>query len=575
MAKRNRVLLAASYSVIEPLGLLHLAGLARDLGWERKIHLVPNHDFESFFEKVKDFKPDVVGFNVYTGNHLQLFQAFEKLKKDHPNIVTVVGGPHPTYFPVESSKHVDYAVMSEGFGSFRQILEGKTSKGILIANKTEPFPHPDRETFYKDYPDHGKSKIKSIISMTGCPYRCTYCYNSSTPEDISVSHEVAQKMAKSLGMGGRLFPHNVRTVEAVLQEGEELRERWPTEVIYFQDDVFGFDEKEDGFLEKLAQRWPSEVNIPFHAQMRWEMTKSDRRLEKIRAAGGFGLTLAIESSNPSIRKEVLSRAMQDELVFEGMEKVIGYGFKVRTEQITGLPYGATSEKTLMNLEADLELLKYNVELKEKTGGPTMGWASTLAPYKGTKLFGYCQKYGYYAGDNDDVPDTFFERSVLKFLKEWIGPKLEQFKNDPEIWLAPEELERYRDQNAELRRKFSFFVEVPKGHILAKNYLANGKTSYSFEQLGKATEIHLKTIEPKLIHKIQEMRDKIPQITSEPHEQKCLFELAPYFGCLPKGELAARRFLKYGQENGELTSIVLSNATRHHLYDEVLYAHEKN
>ena len=68
MAKRNRVLLAASYSVIEPLGLLHLAGLARDLGWERKIHLVPNHDFESFFEKVKDFKPDVVGFNVNTGN---------------------------------------------------------------------------------------------------------------------------------------------------------------------------------------------------------------------------------------------------------------------------------------------------------------------------------------------------------------------------------------------------------------------------------------------------------------------------------------------------------------------------
>ena len=87
----KRILFGASYSVIEPLGLLHLSGLARDLGLERKFHLVKDHNFESFFEAVKDFKPDVVGFNVYTGNHLQLREAFEKLKRDRPDVITVVG----------------------------------------------------------------------------------------------------------------------------------------------------------------------------------------------------------------------------------------------------------------------------------------------------------------------------------------------------------------------------------------------------------------------------------------------------------------------------------------------------
>lgn len=43
----------------------------------------------------------------------------------------------------------------------------------------------------------------------------------------------------------------------------------------------------------------------------------------------------------------------------------------------------------------------------------------------------------------------------------------------------------------------------------------------------------------------------------------------YFGCIPHGELAHNRFIKYSKDKGE-TPTVLSTATRHHLYDEVLY-----
>ena len=84
--KNKRILFGASYSAIEPLGILHLSGLARDCGWDRKIHLVKNHDFEDFFKLVKDYKPDIVGFNVYTGNHTQLAEAYARLKKDFKNI---------------------------------------------------------------------------------------------------------------------------------------------------------------------------------------------------------------------------------------------------------------------------------------------------------------------------------------------------------------------------------------------------------------------------------------------------------------------------------------------------------
>ncbi len=182
---KKRILFGASYSVIEPLGLLHLGGLARDEGWDRNYFLVRDHNYEEFFRVVREFKPDLVGFNVYTGNHLQLHDAFRRLKKDKPAITTVVGGSHPTYFPQESLQTADFVVMSEGFGALRKILRGELEKGIHPMNGVERFPHPDRATFYSFYTEHAKSRIKSFITMTGCPYKCTYCYNSSEPADIA------------------------------------------------------------------------------------------------------------------------------------------------------------------------------------------------------------------------------------------------------------------------------------------------------------------------------------------------------------------------------------------------------
>lgn len=585
--RKKKILFGASYSAIEPLGILHLAGLARDLGWDRSFHLVKNHSFEDFFKKVNEYRPDVVGFNVYTGNHTQIREAFKKLKKDYPETQIIVGGPHPTYFPVESLEYADYVVMSEGIGSLRKILIGDAKPGILPMSTAESFPIPDRETFYSEYSEHAKSKIKSIITMTGCPYTCTYCYNSSTTSDLvkNLTPDLAGTIAKNLGKSGRLFPKNVRHIESVLAEAREIAEKWQTDVIYFQDDIFGFDIRPDGYLEKMSERWPIEVAIPFHSQMRWEMTvksQGERRLDLTRKAGGFGITLAIEAADPAIRKEVLDRSMPQEMIFEGMKNVIDRGFKVRSEQITGLPYGATSQKTKINLDADLELLELNVNLKEKTGGPTMAWASTLAPYKGTKMGSYCEDFGHYESDNNDVPDTFFEKSVLRFPKEWIGPEMKHKKSDDSIWLSSDELDKYRSQNAELRKHFNFFAAVPLGHVLAENYLKNAK-DYSFGTLGEMTLAHLSEISSEnieasdLISKSNSIKEHISSLfVKNPRKDlQDMLNLSSYFACLPKPDLAVEKTLQYAEKNKEdsITSLTLSTAIRHHLYDNVLYCND--
>ncbi|OGT59305.1 MAG: hypothetical protein A3E01_07875 [Gammaproteobacteria bacterium RIFCSPHIGHO2_12_FULL_63_22] len=861
----KRVLLGAAYSVIEPLGLLHLAGLARDLGWERKIALVKDHDFEPFFSVMRDYRPDLIGFNVYTGNHLQAFEAFRKIRKDFPGTRLVLGGPHATYFPMDAVAVVDDVVMSEGFGAFRAILAGG-KPGIFPLRKIERFPMPDRETFYADYPEHGRSKIKSAITMTGCPYtcllgdtfvntiygkipikelaekygtipvytydreegrafiadavnirrtgrnkklvrvtfddgthidctpdhrflafgwgnqngpsweteteakdlqskmhvralreeiagagytsvtwsrrgrqlrsrmvveymkgrrllrteqvhhkdrnrlndhpdnleycasvqehhdrhpeiaqrmrednpsrrmtpeqrarsseraiarfrgrkqsleerlkhrdhqlgennsnykhgktvgtrsrikevnhvvvsvvaleetadvycmevpatgwfyandvlvhNCLYCYNSTVPEDIKdgLPPEIYAEIANTKGMGGRLFPKNVRSVDDVVAEGREIAERWPeTRIIYFQDDVHGFDVKPGGWMEKLADRWPSEVGVPYHAQMRWEMvnpkTEGRRRLDLVQRAGCTGLTLAIEAADPAVRMEVLDRAMPDSLMFDGMAELAKRGLKVRTEQITALPYGATAKPTKMNLDADLELVELNVRLRRETGLPTMAWGSTLAPYKRTGIGTYCEKFGHYTGMNNDVPDTFFDRSVLRFPREWIGHALAERKDDPGVWLDAAALDRYRDQNAELRRIFNFVTLVPDGHVLARSYLLSNEP-YTFGRLGRETEAHLwKLRDPEAGPLLAVARRLTTWIAeAEPGGSALvpvLLELVPLFACLPKSLAVVERFAAYAVKDGP-TPMALSTAVRHHLYDSVLYAVE--
>ncbi len=64
MSKGKRVLLGASYSVIEPLGALHLGSIARQEGWDVKYVLVEDDKFEVADEIIDDWKPNIFGYTT-------------------------------------------------------------------------------------------------------------------------------------------------------------------------------------------------------------------------------------------------------------------------------------------------------------------------------------------------------------------------------------------------------------------------------------------------------------------------------------------------------------------------------
>src|SRR3989344_1872970 len=619
--RKGRWLLGATWSAIENLGIMHVGKLTKLLGHEVFYCQPKNHDFTDFKEKVRKLKPVGVGYNCYSGAQVPLISdLFTWLKREHPEIRIVVGGPHPTYFPEDFVGYADNIVMSEGFNAMRRILNNEVGPGIIEFRdeNMERMPLADREGYYRDSPFHRDSPIKSISGERGCPYNCEYCNNSTTGADVIVPFDLRPpedrlilSVLKKDGhnaiwsrKGTRAFPRSVSPVEDVIAEAKEIQRLAPnTKMIYDQSDVWLQQSEPGGLHYKLAHRWKEEVGIPIHGQMRWEMLEHDagsRRLDLAVMMGATGLTLAIESADPVIRKYVLDRKHPTELMYEGTKKIMERGLRLRSEQILGLLSGTTPLPSLMNLDLDLSTLELNIDLIRNYGIPNVAWASSLVLYAGVGIGVRGFEEGFTDKENRNPPDEFFDRLQHRFLKGWHGPEIgklrvekielredikrmerrgeavpssiterynqvireygvlcEKLRNNPDVWLSGAELGRYREQNAELRRHFNTFALIPQGHVLARSYLES-QQPFSYDRLGRETEEHLRVLTNKgnqraaeILRPIEEIRNaQLLDLDGSPEDEKIrddLKKLAPYLAVLPKPDRAVQHVIMYTKD----------------------------
>lgn len=583
----KRLIFVAQYFSIEPLGIHYLAGLLRNAGWECKVVLVSEHNFKPLYDMVKDWEPDFVGFQIWTGWHLQTFAAADVLRR--MGVKVIIGGPHATYFDRECGAHADWVVKATGFGLLQEILDGTLPLGVHFnkGGRDQQFPLPDRAATYDAYPELAQSPIKSMFASVGCPFTCTYCYAPSFNE----MH------------GG--FRLTTRPIPDLIAEARAIQERWPLSVVYFQDDIFGY---QPSWLQEFSKRWREEVGVTFHAQIRLELVRGEpgrRRLDLFREAGCTGITLAIESGVQFIRDRVLFRHMPEETILEGCDAIMSRGMSLRTEQILAVPFSNTT--------TDLLTLDLNNRIN-----PTMAWCSLLAPYGGTDIGTICANFGFHPSNNDDLEGRSYERSLLQHpaggprdiepIVEGLGikptavPKLQPLVNmrairrgdesiadvwyKPVDWpgkgrqvgtieyLSPEENKRYCDESFRMQRLFNFLAKVPGASDLGRKLLPLDGDDWSWKGVGEVVTEHLQERFPqetleKWRHALaREMQLASPDEFPEPIKQN------PYYYCFfPAGGILAEKLLKevaFGKETMAEVVDDVSTTTRRHLFHYGLY-----
>ncbi|MBU0881764.1 MAG: B12-binding domain-containing radical SAM protein [Candidatus Omnitrophica bacterium] len=161
-------------------------------------------------DKIRHFKPDLIGFSMMSLNYKYNYGVIERLKAIFKDVKVVVGGAHLSTIRkevLENCKAIDYGVTLEGEHTLLELMKGDEDepdiKGLLyrdagriIYNGDRPFiqdldslPYPRYKKFNKsDY-----STLVSLFSSRGCPFECTFC-----PTKLAIGRRFFTRSAKSV-----------------------------------------------------------------------------------------------------------------------------------------------------------------------------------------------------------------------------------------------------------------------------------------------------------------------------------------------------------------------------------------
>lgn len=392
-----RFLFITNNFIMEQLGIMYIASALKNAGVE--VALVKMSDDP--VATARKYRPDIIGYSVTTGSHDKFLRLNTDFKKRH-KFISIMGGPHPTFFPNVVINHdLDYVLRGEGevaileFISYirgeRKIedvhnlsykISGKVFHNPLtcLIEDLDSIIPPDRSIFLT-YPEIEKSGIKHFIASRGCPFGCSYCFN-----------EQYYTLYENLGKRVRF-----RSVNNLISEIKDVIKLSPVKLVYFQDDTFILDKV---WLKEFADVYKKEINLPYHCHIRANLF-NEEIASLLKYSNCYSVHIAVEAGNDYLRNNILKRAMKKEEIFDSCRLLNNYRIKFMLQNIIGLPEG--------NLGTDLETLELNLKC-----APTYSWVSIYQPYPGTPLAEYCIKKDLFDGKFDSLKENFFDATPLNF-----------------------------------------------------------------------------------------------------------------------------------------------------------------
>lgn len=388
----------------------------------------PNHYLDDFEQKVRDFKPDLIGYSVVEDTWPQAVLMMERVQ--HLRIPTIVGGVLSTLAPEHVSKHpcVDMLCVGEGEHALIDLCYKMWRKedystvqnlwvrknGAFIKNPIGPpialddVPFSDwtlfeKERFYR--PMQGKIfRMVPVETDRGCPYTCRFC---EAPSIVGIYREHT---------GLHYFRR--KSWELVKEEIELYMAKYNAEYIYFNAETFLA--MSDADFERFIEIY-SKIKLPFWIQTRVE-TLSEYRVQKLEEVNCNRISIGLEHGNPEFRKKVVGKGFSNQAIIDVFKVLDKYSVPVTINNMLGFP-GETRELIFDTIELNRELNTDSIN------------AFYFMPYRGTSMRTECEEKGYIT-----------EESQTKGLMSGPIMNMPQLGNDELLGLV---------------RTFSLYVKFPK------------------------------------------------------------------------------------------------------------------
>ncbi len=265
-------------------------------------------------------RADIIGFSSMSHQADLTRRVIQEVKLLNPHAFVIWGGIHPIVYPEDAILSADAICTGEGEYSIEEFLflfkEGKdftkthnfwfNQDGKIKRNKFRPlntpkdmnaFPFPnygEDEKIYKrgkgfvpisvsDYLKFDGLGYKTIWSI-GCPYKCTYCSNTTFIDNDSNYRKLR-------------FP----SVRYIVDEIKNVLRIHPhISTVVFIDDSFMAIPK--ATLREFSDLWKKEVNIPFCVMGFIPSFLQQEKMEILVEAGMNRLRMGIQSGSNRILK---------------------------------------------------------------------------------------------------------------------------------------------------------------------------------------------------------------------------------------------------------------------------------
>lgn len=382
----------------EWLGIEYLSSALKNAGHQTELVFDPGSgDVEykfNFIERIfdvtpkmlrraKEYNPDLIAFSCLTNLYPWVSKMAGLLKRELGAPV-IVGGLHPTILPehVIRNPHIDMICIGEGEQPLLELAQsmesGKPDFGIrniwfkhngeIIRNPMrtplqdlDTLPFPDKEIFWR----YGCfSERVYVMTTRGCPYQCTYCFNS-----------YYKKL--SAGSGGAYLRR--RSVENVIAELEFFKARYPLKEVFFYDDIFTTDDK---WIRSFCDVYKRRIRLPFKILVHPKTVRIET-MKLLADAGCIYVDIGVESGSEELRSRVLKRMMSNQDIINAARTLKEARIKFCTLNMVGLPT-ETPEQMRQTYELNRALR------------PDGTIVSIFYPYPKTELADFCLEQGLIA-----------------------------------------------------------------------------------------------------------------------------------------------------------------------------------